>query len=186
MNFLAAALIACLVTIVLGYLATQPEELRRLRWLKIAFSIPPALVIASASVGLDYGNAILAAFGFAILAFIWKSPIAYAGSLIFVRLLQGDVNRVTTGIRADFGAAKALHKHGDLDDALRHTKAELEKDPSNYEGLIFLAQLYVDLDEPDRALKTLNLLLASPSLTHAQRIAVTASREFLEQQLLPG
>ena len=184
MSFWATGLIACVVVVVIGYFATQPEELRDHRRLKIALSIPPVLMITWAAVELNHANAYFGAFSFAILGFIWKSPIAYAGSLLFVKLLQGDVNRVTTGIRAEFGAAKALHKHGDLEDALRQTKAELEKDPFNYEGLLLLAQIYIDLDQPERALKTVDLILERSILTENQREVIARTRQAVEQSML--
>lgn len=184
MSFGATALIVCMVVVVLGYFATQPEELREHRWLKMALSMPPVLMITWAAMELNHANAYFGAFSFAILGFVWKSPIAYAGSLLFVKMLQGDVNRVTTGIRAEFGAAKALHKHGDLEDALRQTKAELEKDPFNYEGLLLLAQLYIDLDQPERALKTMDLILEKSVLTENQREVITQTRCAVEESML--
>lgn len=179
MTFPAAALCTCAATIVLGYAATQPEELRQFRWLKIGLSMPPVLVITSAVIQLGAINAYFSAFSFAILAFIWRSPIAHAGSLVFMRLIQGDVNRVTSGVRAEFGAAKALRKHGDLDDALRQTKAEHEKEPYNYEGLILLAQIYLDLEDIEAARRSLDLVLRRSVLTPEQRTAVRSSYEAL-------
>lgn len=184
MSFEATALIACLVTIALGTLATQPEELREYRWLKVAASMPLVLIISWASTDLNRVNACVAAFSFGALGFIWKAPIAHAGSLLFVRLLHGDMNRTTTGFRAEFGAAKALRKHGDLDDAMRHTRAELEKDPFNYEGLLLLAQLQIDLDQPDRALQTVDLILEKTPLTEDQRRVIVATRKTIEDSLL--
>src|SRR5688500_13810505 len=142
MSFGAIAIIACLVTTVLGIAATHPHELREHRWLKIILSFPPVLIISSAGYATSAANAYFAAFSFAILAFIWKSPLAHFFSLVFMRMLTGDLNR-PTGIRAEFGAAKSLHKHGDIDDAFLHTRRELEKDPFSYEGLLLLAQLHI-------------------------------------------
>jgi hypothetical protein len=182
MSYWATALIACLVTAAGGLALTYPEELRGGRWLKVVFSMPPVLVIASALHQLNHANAYLSAFSFGVLGFIWKSPIAHYGSLAFIRMLHGDLNR-PTGIRAEFGAAKALHKHGELDDALLHTKRELEKDPQNYEGLLLLAQIHIDLEKPERALETIDRLLADTPLTEEQRIAVSTTRQSLEDSL---
>jgi hypothetical protein len=183
MSYWATALIACVVTAALGLLLTHAEELREGRWLKLVVSIPPVLVISSAFHELSAINAYFGAFSFGILGFIWKSPIAHYGSLAFLRMLHGDMNR-PTGIRAEFGAAKRLHIHGDLDDALKHTKQELEKEPCSYEGLLLLAQIYIDVDKPKCALETLDLLLARTPLSAEQRTAVTASRQALESSLL--
>jgi hypothetical protein len=182
MSFGATALIGCFFIIAFGIAVTHPEELRGHRWLKIILSIPVVLVIASAVHELNAINAYFSAFSFAVLAFIWRSPIAHFFSLVFMRLLNGDMNR-PTGIRAEFGAAKRLHIHGDLDDALKHTRRELEKDPFNYEGLLLLAQIYIDIDEPLNAVKTLNLALCKSTLTPEQRIAVLAAKQSLEANL---
>lgn len=182
MSFGATALIACLVAVALGIAATHSKELRQFRWLKLALSMPPVLVIASALSELTAANAYFSAFSFGILGFIWRSPMAHFGAFVFTRLLYGDMNR-PTGIRAEFAAAKRLRFHGDLDDALRLTQTELEKDPSNYEGLLLLAQLYIDTDAPERALQTLDLLLAETQLTAEQLAAVSASRQSLNESL---
>ena len=182
MSYWATALIACVVTAALGLAVTHLEELREGRWWKIILSMPPVLIISSALHEMSAINAYFGAFSFGILGFIWKSPIAHYGSLAFLRLLNGDMNR-PTGIRAEFGAAKRLHVHGDLDDALKHTKQELVKDPYNYEGLLLLAQIYIDLDKPDRALATLDTLLARTPLTAEQRTAVTTTRQSLENSI---
>jgi hypothetical protein len=184
MSFWVAALSVCAVATGLGYLATRPEELRELRWLKIVASMPPILIITWASYDLNLVNACFGTFSFAILAFLWKSPIAYAGSLLFMRMIQGDMNRLTTGVRAEFGAAKALHKHGDLDDALKHTRAELEKEPYSYEGLLLLAQIHIDLDQPERAMKAVDLILERTQLTEDQRKLIQQTRKAVEESLL--
>ena len=182
MTYWATATVGCLLTVGLGLAATHPEEAREGRWWKIVLSLPPVLVIASALHELSGINGYFAAFSFGILGFIWKSPIAHYGSLAFLRLLNGDMNR-PTGIRAEFGAARRLHLHGDLDDALKHTRQELEKEPYHYEGLLLLAQIYIDLDKPDRALATLDTLLAHTPLTAAQHQAVTSTRQSLQSSL---
>jgi hypothetical protein len=183
MSFWVTAAIACGVTLGLGLAVTQQEEVREGRWWKVGFSMPPVLVIASALHEMNAINAYFGAFSFGILGFIWKSPIAHYGSIAFMRMLNGDMNR-PTGIRAEFGAAKAFHKHGELDEALAHTKRELEKEPYSYEGLLLLAQLYVDLDQPEKALKTLDTLLEHTPLTAEQRTAVTETRRSLEKSLV--
>ena len=183
MNYWATAAVACVVTVGLGLAMTQEEELREGRWWKVGLSMPPVLVIASAIHEMNAINAYFGAFSFGTLGFIWKSPIAHYGSLAFLRMLNGDMNR-PTGIRAEFGAAKAFHKHGELEEALKHTKRELEKEPHSYEGLLLLAQVYVDLDRPEMALKTLDTLLEHTQLTKEQRTAVTTTRKELEDSLV--
>ena len=185
MSFEATALVACLVVTGLGLAATHVEELRPFRWLKIVLSMPPVLAIASAIHQLTEASGYFAAFCLGILGFIWKAPVAHFGSFIFMQLINGDFNR-PSGIRAEFGAAKRLHFHGDLDDALRVTRQELEKDPFNYEGLLLLAQLYIDTDAPDRALQTIDLLVANTPLTAEQNEAVTATRKSLVESLAPA
>ena len=183
MNFGAIAFIGCLVTIILGIAATHPEELREHRWLKLLLSMPPVLVIASALSELGPINGFFSAFGIALLAFIWKSPLAHFFSLAFMRLLNGDMNR-PTGIRAELGAARSLHKHGELDEALRQTKLELDKEPYHYEGLLLLAQIYIDMDKPERASKTLDLILARTPLTDEQRAMIRATRQQVDESVL--
>ena len=185
MSFGAIAIIVCLVTTILGIAATHPLELRDHRWLKIILSFPPVLMITSAAYETTAVNAYFGAFSFGILGFIWKSPMAHFFSLVFMRLLNGDLNR-PTGIRAEFGAAKSLRKHGDIDDAFMHTRRELEKDPFNYEGLLLLAQLHIDVDEPERALEALDLILAKTPLTADQRAIIIATRQSVEESVSVG
>ena len=183
MSFGAIAFIGCLATIILGIAATHPEELREHRWLKMLLSIPPVLVVASALSELGPINGFFSAFCIALLAFIWKSPLAHFSSLAFMRLLSGDMNR-PTGIRAELGAARSFYKHGELDDALRHTKLELDKEPYHYEGLLLLAQIYIDMDQPERALKTLDRILAKTPLTEEQRATIRVTRQQVDGSLL--
>lgn len=173
-------MISCAATVGLGLAATYPLELRRNRWWRIIFSIPVVVLIAS----VFYELSILGYFalwGFAILGFIWMGPMAHFGSVVLQRLLYGDFQRMS-GVVADFGGAKALRKHGDLEDALRHTLAELEKEPSHYEGLLLLIGLYHDQREGAKALEAVQRLFGHAQLTQEQRRFVWQLRKELAQE----
>lgn len=181
MSFGLTATLVSIVTILLGLAATRDLELRPFRWLKIALTLPIVLYLTFVFRNeLERVTGYFAIFSFAILAVIWKSSMAHFGSLAVGRLIYGDMTR-PTGIQADFSGPKALRKHGDLAEAIALAQQELEKEPHSYEGLLLLADLYLEADEQPRALKTMEKLLGNADLTKEQRDLVQARKEKIEE-----
>jgi len=183
MSFGPTAVIVCLATIVAGLGATHPEELRPHRWLKIVLSLPIMVLITAQFYQLDQIGGYFAIWGFAILAFIWKSPLAHFGSLCVHRLIYGNMNQ-PTGVQPDFFGPKALRKHGDIKEALGLCKQELDKDPLNYEGLLLLSELCLESCDSVAALAPLKKLLNHGSLSSEQREAVRARQETIQESIL--
>ena len=183
MSFAAAATLACFATVAAGLAATQHHELRAFRWLKIAVSLPLVVLIASVFDEMSGAGGWFALWPVALLGFIWKSPLAHLASAGVSRLIYGDLNR-STGIRAEFGGPKALLQHGDLEDALRVTLQELEKEPRNYEGGLLLSEIHQAMDQPKLAAKALERLLGSGGLTADQKHTVSARLAGIEDRLL--
>jgi hypothetical protein len=182
MNFGVIAVLVSIGTVLAGIAATHPHELRPHRWLKIVLSLPIVLLITSEFYQLSQIGGYFAIWGFAILAFIWKSPMAHLGSLCVHRLIYGDMNR-PTGVQPDFFGPKALRKHGDIKEAIHLCEQELAKEPLSYEGLLLLSELLLEDGKPERALKALESLGNAP-LSDAQRKEVCARRDRIEQKRL--
>jgi hypothetical protein len=60
----------------------------------------------------------------------------------------------------------------------------LEKEPYSYEGLLLLAQIHIDLDQPERAMKAVDLILEKTQLTEDQRKLIQQTRKAVEESLL--
>ena len=180
MKFGLIAVLVCIGTVLVGIAATHPHELRPHRWLKIILSLPIVVLIASEFYQLSQIGGYFAVFGFAILAFIWKSPLAHLGMLGVHRLIYGDMNR-HTGVQPDFFGPKALRKHGDIKEAIQLTERELEKDPLNYEGLLLLSELYQEGHHSGQALRPLTKLLNEAKLSREQREAVQSRQQRIEE-----
>lgn len=186
-----AALVGCAIFAGMGWLLTQPEELRANRWRRILLSLPFVILFSNTLAGnLRAARSFLAVFvlflgvmaAFAI-AFIWRSVLAHYGAGAAGRLIYGDMN-VRTGVRSDFRAAKSFYSHGELREAFQEVRAELKHDPLNYEGLLLLADLHLQSGFPAKALLELDRLLQNPRLTPAQHQFVTARRRTIEEPLL--
>jgi tetratricopeptide (TPR) repeat protein len=180
-----------LVTIVFDALAvaifillTQPIDLRPGRWVRIALSMLPVtfvgqILIGAGLPGTQIGGMALIIWLFAnigVLALLWSGPIASFAAHGVIRLLDPEFHEARL-TRADFSSAMKHRNEGEINDALAATRKELEKDPSNYEGLILLAQLYEDLNMPAEALKQVDIILANPNATDAQKEVARAERE---------
>src|SRR5262245_1572507 len=85
------------------------------------------------------------------------------------------------GLRAEFRYARAAKRDGDLKEAIRLAKLELEKEPNNYEGLLLLAAIYEEIKMPDQAVVQLNAALSNPDVTDAQKEFAQAGKDRLEQ-----
>ena len=188
---LPAALIGCTVFAGVGWLLTQPVELRSRRGLRIVCSLPFVSLFANtlARRVQDIGSAIdgmlflwgpMAMF---VVALIWRNVLGYYAGRAAGRLIFGDLNS-RTGVRADFRAAKSFLSHGEFSEALEETTAELKRDALNYEGLLLLADVHQHLGAPARALGALQKLSTNRELTPSQRALVQARQSQLEAHIL--
>jgi len=81
-----------------------------------------------------------------------------------------------SGPWADFKSARSAMRDGELDEAERLTKGELEKEPENYEGLMLLASIYAQMGRYKQAVRTLDGLLKSSIITDGQVPVVKQTR----------
>jgi len=181
-SYTSTAVAACALMAGVGAMVTQPEELRPFRWLKVFLSFPLVLLFVSAFYDSTVTSGIFSIFGFAILAFIWKTPMAYFGGFCVSHLIFGG--NWKTGIHADIAGAKALARHGDLDAAIQYLEAELEKEPANYEGVLLLSDGYAQKHQLARSCGLLQKLCNSETLTPEQKIMVEQRKTDLENRML--
>jgi lipopolysaccharide biosynthesis regulator YciM len=114
--------------------------------------------------------------------FAWLADmIANKASKGLVGFLNSEPDE-TSGAWADFRAARSWAKDGEVKKAIALTKAELKKEPDNFEGLILLGSLYADSGSPKRALEATETLLRSrPSLTPEQKQAALEKKAIYEK-----
>jgi hypothetical protein len=155
---------------------THPIDLRHRRWMRIALSLPSVTFVAQILIshglpGSSLGGMALVMWLLAnigVLGLLWAGPVADIVAHAAVGLLEQKFHeaRLTP---ADFSLARRLRQEGEIKEAVAAAREELLKDASNYEGLILLAQLYEDLNLPGEALKQLDIILANPQATDAQK-----------------
>jgi hypothetical protein len=113
--------------------------------------------------------------------FAWLADIvANKASKGLVGFLNSEPDE-TSGAWADFRAARSWAKDGEIKKAIALTKAELKKEPDNFEGLILLGSLYADANSPKRALEATETLLRSPNLTPEQKQAALEKKAIYEK-----
>lgn len=182
MTFWSASALACLATVVTGAALTHPLELRQYRWVRIVLSLPIVVLVTSIFWRMGIVNGYFGVMGIAVLAFIWRSPVTHYVSVGAAQLIFGTPN-AGGGIRADFGGARALLRHGDVEDAIGQLNRELRKEPLSYEGLVLLTQCYVEKNDLRRALETVNKSLEKSPLTDEQREVVRAHKGQIEEKI---
>ena len=182
MTFWSASALACLATVVTGAVLTHPLELREYRWIRIVVSLPIVVLVTSVFWRMGIVNGYFGVVGIAMLAFIWRSPVTHYASVGVAQLIFGTPN-VGGGIRTDFGGARALLRHGDVDEAIEHLNRELRKDPLSYEGLLLLAQCHMEKSDLKRALGTANKSLAESPLSDEQREIVCTLKQQIEEKI---
>ena len=143
------------------FLLTQPEELRRHRWLRILFSLP--LIACALTFFLPFFIG-----GIGLLAIIWSDVLGHYTSGWFTDFLHRDISS-ETGMKPDFRYAKNHRRDGEPQKALAAIQHELGKDPKNFEGLLMLAETHEDLNQPGAALAQLAIILDNPEATEEQK-----------------
>ena len=143
------------------FFLTQPEELRRYRWLRLLVSLP--LFWCALTFFLP-----LFICGVGLLAVMWSDVLAHYLSGGLTNLLHRDITS-ETGIKADFHYARNHRRDGETQKAIAAIEHELKKEPANYEGLMLLAEIYQDLNQPEEALQRLQIIVDGPSATQDQK-----------------
>jgi predicted Zn-dependent protease len=86
----------------------------------------------------------------------------------FVNFLYGG-GFSQTGQHPDYRYAKNHRRDGERKEAVAAIQTELRKDPKNFEGLLMLAEIYEDLNQPAEAIAQLNIILENPDATPEQK-----------------
>ncbi len=107
----------------------------------------------------------LGAFG--LLAITWAGNLAQWAAHHQVNFFYRDLHSIT-GLRPDFKFAHNHRRDGELDEAIKATKEELQKDPKNFEGLLMLAQMNLDLNKPTEAVEYIGIILNNHAATESQ------------------
>lgn len=176
--------------IVAMIVATRPPELHSRRGVRILFSLIWVWILSDWVCDLllkTEGQPGAGAYVFLVsvmaLAVTWIPVIAWWISEGFSRTLEGT-HRLT-GLRPSFQLAKSSLKTGDTEGAMALTLEELEKDPLNYEGLLLMAQIHLDLDQPKEALKQLDKIINNPGATRGQVDIARSEKQRIEFSILP-
>ena len=168
-----------LATVLLGFLITQPVEMRDRRWRKIGASVVLvylgllALRIPVSLAATNRGTNVFAFFGFvlpaALLAAVWASSFTSVLSTLTLQLIDpaGADETEDTRLKPAYVAAR----QGQYRLALKLLKPKLLLDPRNYEALILRARLHRQLNRKWRAKWTLAKVLRDPHLTAGQQEA---------------
>jgi hypothetical protein len=163
------------------WLLSRSVEFRAGRWRKILFTAPAILLLAW---GFDHavahqGDAFFTVGVFSgatiLFALIWMPELTHIGASGFSHLLYGD-GRAGGGFVPDYKDARWKIEEGNLEAAIKLTKDQLAKSPTDYEGLILLATLYNETDRPKEALAQLERILSNPLTTDTQRREVMGAK----------
>jgi hypothetical protein len=84
-------------------------------------------------------------------------------------------------MKADFHYARNHRRDGERDKAVACIRHELSKEPKNFEGLLLLAEIYEDLNEPAAALAQLNIIIDNPEATEEQKEVARQEQENCRQ-----
>jgi hypothetical protein len=177
-------------TALLGFLITQPVEMRDRRWLKISASVALvylgllALRVQAVPSTSNSDTKVFAFFGFlvpaALLAAIWASPFTSFLSNLFLQLIapSGPDETEDSRLRPAYEAAR----QGQYRLALKLVKPKLLLDPWHYEALVLKARLHRQLNRTWRARWTLAKILRHRHLTPGQREHVQYLRRSLRRK----
>lgn len=175
------SLIITAISLVIFIYATQPEELRDNRWVKIVFSTPAVWLIAQMATGGPAGG-FMAVGCTLLLAFFWAPVISHYTS----GWLLDQVQRFSTdegGFRVDFSQARIHIDQRQFPESIKAVRHELRKDPKNYEGHLLLAGLYREMKQPSEAMAALAVILDNPAATEEQKRVARAGLEELRNEL---
>ncbi|MBI5775050.1 MAG: hypothetical protein HZA89_15090 [Verrucomicrobia bacterium] len=181
-------LFAMLVMLALSH----PMDLRETRWTKIKFTwlCAGVMLCLGTMVGLDWiplDNFIVryivivlfAACVTGILA-CWIPNVAWLFSRPVDTLIFGGVGTQSAGHIPEYKYAREKALEGDFKEAIKMCQWELSKQPDNYEGLLLLATIHMEMKNPKLALAQVELILKIPHLSENQeREALHAKAECL-------
>jgi hypothetical protein len=103
----------------------------------------------------------------------------------FVDFLNSEPTR-TSGYLPDFRAAKIAARDGDLAHAILLAEEQLEKEPKQYEGLMFLGSLYADAGHVQKAIAMMNRIMTNPQTTGPQKQSALHQKINYERLLVSG
>jgi hypothetical protein len=165
-------LVPVVLLIALGvfWALTRPLELHEHRRLRISASMVLVFILAlSLQAGLGI-HLFFNVFLFVFLCFLWAPVLAFHLSNGLCQMLFSGGSQVASGgFRPDYREARSKIEDNQFDEAIKLTQAELEKDPSNYEGRVLLASLFHERKMPVEALIHLEAILNNPEATSEQR-----------------
>jgi hypothetical protein len=104
---------------------------------------------------------------------------------LFVSFLNSEPTR-NSGFLPDFRAAKVFARDGELAHAIVLAEEQLEKDPKQYEGLMFVASLYADAGHVQKAIAMMNRIITNPLATGVQKQCALNGKNNYERLLVSG
>jgi hypothetical protein len=165
------------------FLLTCPLEMRPRRWLRIGLSLIPVTFLSLIFLGEGLPDGWVGGVALivwllingGVLCLIWLNPLSALAAHGVVKLLDPDFgpSRLT---RPDFGLAQSHRRECEMKEAIAATRRELEKDPTNFEGLLLLAHLYQDVNSPRDALEQLEVILKNPQASDDQKKTANAEQ----------
>jgi hypothetical protein len=156
---------------------TNPPELRRFRYVRIALSVPLLYVIGAVgsqrlvwgmTEGISFFEGLAIVASVVGLAIIWAGGGAWLAARTVSGLMETEPTKLT-GPYPEFRFARNCLRDGDLEGALAEAKRELKKDGANFEGLMLLSDIYQDLNSPSKAIAALGVILKSEKATDDQK-----------------
>lgn len=182
-----AVAIAALLAFLMMLALSQPIELRESRWPKIKFTfLCVGLAALLSQVPLDnffVRYAVIVVFA-ACVTGIFGCWLPNASWLMFSRpmdsMIFGGVGTQSAGHIPDYKFAREKALEGEFKEAIKLCQWELSKQPDNYEGLLLLATIHMEMKNPKLALEQVELILKIPHLSEPQeREALHAKAECL-------
>jgi len=149
---------------------TNHEELRPRRWIRIVPSLFIVFCLCE-SLRQEINQDMIGSIAlFVILAFIWAPTLSHIGSKSFVHFIFSDSDRsILGGFVPDYHIARSFIEEEKWEDAMKAVEYELDKDSNNYEGRRLMASLYLQINEPKKAIAQLQVILANPHATDEQK-----------------
>jgi len=137
------------------------------------------IVISAPLLLMAMQTTLLAGFLILALALIWCGPIAHllAGPITNFIYSRGSQS---AGHIPNYKYAREKALDGDFKEAIKMCQWELSKQPDNYEGLLLLATVHMEMKQPKLALEQVAVILKIPHLSEQQeREALHAKAECL-------
>lgn len=167
---IAFVLLATLVMLALS----APVDLREGRLKKIKFTwLCVGVVVLLAQLPLDnffirFFVIVVNAACFTGILGCWIPNVAWFFSRPVDTLIFGGVATQSAGHIPEYKYAREKALEGDFKEAIKLCQWELSKQPDNYEGLLLLATIHMEMKNPKLALEQVELILKIPHLSENQ------------------